>query len=101
MPVEVHKDDVGTVFELTLKDDGTVVDISSQTLLEIIFEKPDGTTVTKTASLTNTGTDGKMQYKTVAADLDVAGLWKLQGKITIAAGTFRTSEYEFRVYEIL
>lgn len=101
MVVEVHKDDVGTIFELTLKDSGVVVDLSSQTLLQIIFERPDGTTVEQTAVFVSDGLDGKIKYVSVANDLDVTGMWKMQGKVAITVGIFRTSTHEFRVHENL
>lgn len=100
--IEVHKDDIGTRFELTFKDDGIVVDISSATVTkEVIFEKPDGTILTKTASFVTDGVDGKLQYVTVSSDIDVAGIWKLQGKVVLTAGTYKSSMHEFRVFENL
>ncbi len=48
---EIHLNDIGTVFELTMMDGDAVVDISSATNMEIKFQKPGppGTTGTKTA----------------------------------------------------
>ena len=39
---EIHKNDVGTVFELTIKDGQATVDVSTTTAKQIIFRKPDG-----------------------------------------------------------
>lgn len=99
--IEVHKDDVGTRFELTFKDDGVVVDVSSATVKQVIFEKPDGTILTKNADFVNDGVDGKIEYVTVTDDIDAAGTWKLQGKVALTAGAYKSSVHEFRVYENL
>ena len=102
MTVEVHKNDVGTILELELKDDGVVVNISSQTSLKIFLRKPDGVVLEKTAALSSDGADGKMRY-VVIDELDQTGMWEMQGEVTLTspAGTWRTSAFEFRVYENL
>lgn len=90
--------DVGIVFELTVKDEGAfVVDLSSATTIELIFRDPDGTSVTQTATFTTDGSDGKIQYTTLAGDLDVVGLWSWQGHVVIGTSDWRTSSNEFRV----
>lgn len=94
----IHLGDVGTVIELTVIDqDGAVVDISAASVLQIIFGKPDRSAVAKTAVLTNTGTDGKMHYVTVAEDLDQVGLWRAQGKVTNGSGSWKSDEVTFSV----
>jgi hypothetical protein len=98
----VHLNDIGTIFELTIVDqDEAVVDISSATTKEIVFLKSDGTTLTKTASLVNTGTDGKMKYASIAGDLDVVGNWSAQGVVTIGTGTWHSEELQFIVHRNL
>lgn len=96
---EIHINDIGTVFELTVKDSANaIVDLSTATVLNITFKKSDDTIVTKTASLVTDGTDGKMQYITVAGDLDLVGLWKIQGDITSPSWTGTTNIDTFTVY---
>jgi hypothetical protein len=63
---EVHVGDVGTVFRLTLSDGSTIVDASGATTKEILFRKPSGAVVTKSAAFTTDGTDGKIEYVTAA-----------------------------------
>jgi hypothetical protein len=100
MTEEIHIGDVGTKFLITVKNDGVVVDISSATVKEIYFEKPDGTTLTKTASFETDGTDGKIYWTTSAAgDLDIEGMWKIQAKIAITGGSWKTEIGSFRVWE--
>ena len=102
MPAEVHLNDIGTEFRATLKDqDGVVVDISTASTRTMKFRKPTGVTVTKTAALFGTGTDGKMKYLSITGDLDVLGEWRVQGFVAIGAGSWHTDEYRFTVHPTL
>lgn len=81
--------DIGTILTVTITDeDGAVVDISGAEAgdISMIFLKPDATNLTKTATFTTDGTDGKIKYTTVDGDLDVAGLWHIQGFVNISDG---------------
>ncbi len=102
---EIHKFDEGTSFQLTVKDtlDGvtSVVDISTASVMEIVFQKSDGVKLTKTATLVTDGTDGVMQYATTATDLDVTGGWKIQGIVTLPTGKWSTDISKFKVYDNL
>lgn len=101
MAEEVHKSDVGTKFRVTLKDASTVVDISAATTKEIHFYKPDGTTLEKTATLYTDGSDGIMEYTTVAGDIDQTGTWRIQAYIVTSSGSWKSSVEQFVVYENL
>lgn len=99
---DVHKNDLGTRFQITVTEAGVAVDISSATLIQLIFRKPDGTIITKTAVFVNTGTDGKMEYVTQAAFLVDPGRWSLQGAVTFSASqSWRTLAIDFLVLDIL
>jgi hypothetical protein len=99
MSATITVDDVGTVLRYTIKDqDGVVVDLTAATTKEIILLSPAGKRTVKTASLTNApGTDGKIQYITIAGDLAVAGTWKRQAKVVLLSGTFYTPVTTFEV----
>jgi hypothetical protein len=103
MPIieEIHNGDIGTIFELTVYDGSTVVDLSSALELKIIFGKPSGATLTKDASLVTDGTDGKIEYTTVNGDIDEDGYWTLQVYIRLATGNWRSNIIDFKVYENL
>ena len=101
---EIHIADVGTVFEVTLMDGATIIDISSASLMEIIFVKPDSnkTKVVNTAVLSSGGIDGKMKYIIVLpSELDIKGNWKIQGRVTLPTGTWSTDVDKFKVHENL
>ena len=99
---EIRVGDVGTRFEDTVYDqDGVVVDISTASNLDMIFRKPDDTAVVKTAVLTGDGTDGKMEYTTIADDLDQPREWQRQGLVEVGGGSWRTDIIKFRVHDNL
>jgi len=97
MASEIHVGDIGTQLIMTVKDDGVVVDISLASSLNVIIKKPSGQSYTKTGTLLNDGTDGKMYYTSINGDFDAAGLYKIQGKVTINNAIYYTSISSFRV----
>lgn len=106
---EVHLNDIGTIFRATINDcDETldpaaqvVLDISSATTTELIFEKPSGATLTKTATFTTDGTDGQIEYATISGDLDEIGTWRIQAYIVLPSGSWRSDIGCFTVHENL
>ena len=100
---EIHKDDIGTEFLLTVKDEtGAAVDISAATTTNILFQKPDsGTILTKTATFKTTGVDGKITYSTIVGDLDTVGLWRYQAHIIFSGKDMKSSVNTFHVYDNL
>jgi hypothetical protein len=99
---EIHENDVGTKFLVTVTDGSSAVNISSATATkQLIIKKPSGAKLTKATSFTTDGTDGKMYYNIAADDLDEAGTYKLQGKVVISDGTFYTDIQTFKVYRNL
>jgi len=95
---EIHVDDIGTEFLITIMDGTTVVNISTATVKRFIFKKPDCSKVTKDVDFNADGTDGQLTYTTVAGDIDSAGTWRLQALVTITAGTYYSDITNFKVY---
>lgn len=95
--------DVGPVLRVTVtkESDGTARNISAATTRQIIFRKPGGTVVAKTASLTSDGSDGRMQYTIEAGLIDEAGTWKIQGFVVIGSTELHTEIGAFTVGAIL
>lgn len=100
---EIHLNDIGTVFLVTINDCvagvPTVLDVSSATTLQLIFQSPSGTSTTQTASLYTDGTDGKVTYTSISGDIDEVGTWRLQASVVIGGGTFRSEVKSFRVHD--
>lgn len=95
---EIHVGDIGTIFRTTVKEGSSVLDISAATTTQLIFRRPDGTSFTKTAEFTTDGTDGKIEYPTIAGDLDVAGNWSWQSYIVMPSGSWHTDIGTFSVH---
>ena len=99
MASEIHQDDVGTRFLMTIKDDGSTVNISGAPVKQLTFKKPSDTVVYRTASgVYDKMSSGIMFYDSVAGDLDEAGHYKLQAKVTMPSGTYYTDIYTFKVH---
>lgn len=94
----IHEGDIGTKLLITIKDDGSVVDISSASSLSIFIKRPDGTMLTRAGTLETDGTDGKIYYIVVAGDLNDAGLYKIQAQVILTSGTFYSSTANFKVH---
>ena len=101
MASEIHKDDVGTRFLITVKDDGNLVNISGVSggsIHQVSFRKPSDTIIERNATLQDYGISGVMFYDSVAGDLDEAGVYKLQAKVIVPSGTYYTDLYTFKVH---
>jgi len=98
---EIHLDDIGTVFEVILMDDEDVVDISGATTKELIFRKPDGSKATQTADFVTDGTDGGMQYISVADDLDQTGAWNIQAYLVLPGWIGHSDVADFTIHKNL
>ena len=81
---EIHVNDVGTLFTLTIKDGDSAVNISSATTKKIIIKKPSGTKLTYNTAFVSDGTDGKMQVFDRVADM--ADRWAGTENVGLVAG---------------
>lgn len=98
----VHVNDEPTFRGTILDQDGDAVDISGASSKQIVLRKPDGTTkITKSATLTNDGTDGKLEYTAAASELDTEGEWKWQFLVTLGGRSFASDAKDQYVAERL
>jgi hypothetical protein len=97
---EIHKNDVGTEFRITILEDAAAVNVAASTNY-IKFSKPDNTVVTQSGSLYTDGTDGIIKYTSVSGDLDTVGTWKLQAFIDFGATEFYSDISTFKVHKNL
>lgn len=84
-----------------IDDDGDVVDISTASVKRFDFNKPDRTTMSKTASFYTDGTDGILTYITSTDEINQLGIWEIQAYLEIGSGVFRSTIVRFRVAEII
>jgi hypothetical protein len=99
MSSEIHQNDIGTRLQITVKDDGDLVDVSNASVRQINIRKPSDVVINRTASIIGDGSEssGVMYYDTVVGDLDEVGQYKLQAKICLPSGTYYTDIYTFKV----
>lgn len=98
---EIRVGDVGTSLQVTVQDGKSIVDLSASVIKQIIFKKPDGSTVAKNASFVTDGTDGKIKYTFAASDLSMPGEWLYQAYVTFAASSWKSDIGQFQVYDNL
>ncbi len=95
---EIHLNDIGTVFTVTVKDGANAVDISAATTQQLIFQAPSGAKKTKEAAFVTDGSDGQLEYTLVDGDLDELGYWKLQAYVVSPAGSWHSDVSAFQVH---
>ena len=96
---EIHVDDLGTKFIVTVKDGDSVINVSGATTKNIIFKKPSGTKVTAAASFETDGSDGIISYITTGTELDETGTYKIQAYVVLSAGNeFHSDISTFKVH---
>lgn len=71
----------GVTIVCLITDNGDAVDISDATTLEICLRAPSGGDKTETATFTNTGSDGQIQFTTDGTEFDELGRWKIAAHI--------------------
>jgi hypothetical protein len=98
---EIHVDDVGTNFRVTIKDENdAAVDVSTATVT-FIFKKPDNSLITRSTTFVTDGTDGLVNYASVIGDLDQHGNWSLQAFVDYGSTEWYSDITKFKVYSNL
>ncbi len=97
---EIHLNDVGTIIEVTITEDGSAVDVSTSTTQELILKDPKGNLKTKTTNFTTNGSDGKIQFTSVITDFDRQGVWRIQAHLVLLSpiGDWRSDFGDFTVF---
>lgn len=101
MTAEIHAGDIGTVFEVTVQEDGIALDISTATTKQFVFKKKSGALLTVDAEFVTDGSDGKLSYTTVSGDLNEVGQWQIQVYVVLPTGSWRSDVQYFDVYKNL
>lgn len=98
---DLHLNDVGTLILITIKEGSAAVDISSATVQQFDFKKKDGTTFTVDTQFFTDGTDGVMEYITLAGDIDQVGKWSVQPYLEMPNWQGHTQKVDFRVGDLI
>lgn len=95
----VQLNDSGTPFEVTITDSNTgkAVNIQSATSKKIIFKKPNGDIIEKTAVFLTDGADGIIVYVSVPGDIDQLKVWSIQAEVTTPTGFYSSTIDTFEV----
>jgi hypothetical protein len=93
----VHEGDIGVLLRLTVMQDGAVKNVSTASVKQIVVYKPSGEEVTRTASFTTDGTDGKVQCATEDGDLDEIGRYHYCAYLVIGSWSGHTAGTTFDV----
>lgn len=102
MSCGIRQNDIGTEIRVQISNCSDVpIDISTCSSKEIIFKKPNGTLVTKSASFVTDGADGLIYYTIESGDLDTVGTWKIQAVVSFGSYDFHSNFESFRVYRNL
>lgn len=84
-------------FQLTAKKDGVVWPLSSATVT-LIFKKPDATTVTKTATISDPD-NGIAYYDATTSDLTPSGKWTRAWRVVDGAVDQKSAPIVFFVID--
>ncbi len=76
MEDKIYQGDVGLEINVNCQED-----LSSATSPKILIKKPDGNIIEKDASISGTS----LIYITIANDLDLTGLYRIQPKLSIGS----------------
>lgn len=99
MPAQIHQNDIGIIFRITILDQSSIVaDISAASTKDIKFLKPDGRLLTKLGSFVTNGTDGRIQCVSIANDLDICGIYRMEAYIIQSGNFFNTDVVNFKVH---
>lgn len=94
-------DEVGIIVTATLEENGTALDISGSTTRQLIFVSPTHQKRVFPCTFTTDGTEGKMQYTTLAGDLDVSGDWQIQAFVVLPGGSYYSQQVSVHVEDHL
>ncbi len=92
------KGNIGDEILITVKRNGSAVNISTATVKKFKLRKPDGTVVERTAAFKTDGVDGKLTYTTIAGDIDQTGQWHVRVYLEMPTWSGHTLAPEFTVW---
>jgi hypothetical protein len=102
MACGIHQNDIGTEIRVQIVDCNNVaVDISLASNMQILFKKPSGSLLTKSATFVTDGSDGYIYYTIADGDLDEIGSWKVQAIVTLGSYIWHSSFESFKVHRNL
>jgi len=90
--VKIYVNDIGVVIEIDMGES-----LSTATNLKLKVRKPDNTKVEWTPTVYGEGFN-YLRYITVANDLDLAGVWKIQPSLTLGSWSGLADTVSFEIF---
>jgi len=98
MAGQLRKYDIGSLIRCTVKENGAIFNASAAIGKTMKLLKPSGAVLERPAEFATDGSDGVLQYTTVADDLDESGPWTGQVFLDFAANArWHTEPWNFTV----
>lgn len=99
MDCKIHENAIGIVFQVTIQDCDTnaAVRLENAITKQVHFKKPDGSTIIRNCDFVTDGADGKIEYITIAGDLNLTGIWRVQYFVDLPTISTGTSMESFEV----
>jgi hypothetical protein len=73
--------------------DGSAYDLTGHSLIEVIFQKPDGTRDPKSAVLNGAAAGGSFKYSALKDEINQAGPWRAWGHFEIGTPVVSDAKY--------
>jgi len=90
--VKIYVNDIGVVIEIDMGES-----LSTATNLKLKVRKPDNTKVEWTPTVYGEGFN-YLRYITVANDLNLAGVWKIQPSLTLGSWSGLADTVSFEIF---
>ena len=90
--MKIYVNDIGVVIEIDMGES-----LSTATNLKLKVRKPDNTKVEWTPTVYGEGFN-YLRYITVANDLDLAGVWKIQPSLTLGSWSGLADTVSFEIF---
>lgn len=97
----LQKGDTDSKLELEILEDGVAVDLINSSIKTITIRRPDLTIVTKTATFTTNGSDGKIIFTTALSDLSMEGTYFIQAYLKLPTWDGYSTLEQFEVHDNL
>lgn len=97
MSCDIHVGDIVQFQSTIAKCDGSIVDLSTATTMDFLFQTPDGSLLTRAASFLTDGIDGIIIYRTLVSDLSQSGQWRYQIHLIYDSNEQHTDIVKFKV----
>lgn len=91
MATTIHMNDSGVLFLITVKDETGVVDLTTVENIDVVFQKPDKSFITRPCETVNAAA-GLVRYVSATNDFNQSGRWRVQVVIRFSDDNVKHSD---------